>query len=746
MRFTLMFLVIFISVFALNTFSGRLMAANNEEIVIENAEMRLTLGLDGQARGLLHKASGLECLYPGTGIPAFSITQYRPYDNELQLKYPANPRVFGADSVYREGDHLMVSFELINIVATIGIKVTDSYIGFTIEKLDHRIPEFGDKLKTTVDELVLLQLPVKNRENFGEWLNVVWDKDVAVNLLATDPATRVDAVKNEGYTLLRAGAISEVKGLGVGAALITTSTNNLLNCIDQVEHDFNLPRGVESRRKEGYKFSYYETWDITPQNVDEHIAFAKKGGFRAIQIVWTAFASTIGHFPWRPEYPNGMKDLQMVIRKINDAGMIAGAHFWYNKAMKKDLYVSPVPDYRLNLSRNFTLAASLDKNAATVMVEETPEGCTMDDERRILKIGSELIEYTGYTNERPYQFTGCTRGALNSTASEYSQGYKFGLLDVDTWTIWVRFDQRTSIQDEVAKRIGELYNEAGFQFVYFDGAEDIPQPYWYNTSISQLKVYNAFQPAPAFSEGALKSHFSWHLLSRGNAFDTFSPEVIKQATREHPLDEVKFVTQDFTSINFGWINYVVPSSKTMGMQPDMYEYVYSKAAAWDCPVSLEGKLDALKAHPRTSDNLEAMRRWEVARLSNFFTEEQKAGLKKPMQEYTLLVDEKGKLELQQYSQIVDAAGAKSSVRAFVFSRSGKTWVSYWHTSGEGKLKLEMNASKVHLYKELGKEVRIQKEKGFVTVPAGNIHYLEFDLPKEVAVAIFRNARMLVSTK
>ena len=742
MRFTLKFLIVCIFSFAINTFSGRLMAANHEGIVIENSEMRLVIGHNGQALSLLHKNSGQECLCPGTGMPAFSITQYRPYDNELQLKYPANPRVFAADSVFREGDHLVVSFELINIVATIGIKVTGSYIGFTIEKLDHRIPEFGDRLKTIVDEIVLLQLPVKNRENFGEWLNVVWDKNVAVNLLATDPATRIDAVKNEGYHLLRAGAISEVKGLGVGVALIVTDKSNLLNCIDQVEQDFILPRGVESRRKEEYKYSYYETWDITPQNVDEHIAFAKKGGFRAIQIVWTAFASTIGHFPWRPEYPNGMKDLQMVIRKINEAGMIAGAHFWYNKAMKKDLYVSPIPDYRLNLSRNFTLAVPLDKISTTVMVEESPIGCTMDDERRILKIGNELIAYTGYTDERPYQFTGCTRGALNSTASEYSQGYKFGLLDVDTWPIWVRFDQRTSIQEEVAERIGKLYREAGFQFVYFDGAEDIPQPYWYNTSISQLKVYNAFQSAPAFSEGALKSHFSWHILSRGNAFDTFSPEVIKQATREHPLDEVKFVAQDFTSINFGWINYVVPSAKTMGMQPDMYEYVCSKAAAWDCPVSLEGKLEALKVHPRTNDNLEAMRRWEDARLNNFFTEEQKSELKKPMQEYTLLIDEKGKLELQRYSQIIGAAGAKSSVRAFAFSRLGKTYVMYWHTSGEGKLKLELNAARVTLYKQLGNKIRVTKAGAGVVVPLGDRHYLETDLDRDKVILAFKSAKLL----
>ena len=325
---------------------------------------------------------------------------------------------------------------------------------------------------------------------------------------------------------MRARAVTDIKTLGVGVALITTITDNLLNCISRVEKDYGLPRGAESRRKKEYNYSYYETGDITPKNVDEHISFAKKAGFRSIQIVWHAFASTIGHFPWKPEYPNGMKDLQLVVQKIKDAGMTVGAHFWFNKAMKKDSYVTPLPDYRLNLSRSFTLAAILDKTSTDVVVEENPEGSMMDNERRILKIGNELIAYTGFTTERPYRFTGCKRGELNTKASEYQPGFRFGILDVDTWPIWVRFDQRTSIQDEMADRIGKIYHEAGFQYCYYDGSEDIPQPYWFNASMAQLKVYNKLNPSPIFSEGALKSHFSWHILTRGNAFDVFAPEVI----------------------------------------------------------------------------------------------------------------------------------------------------------------------------------------------------------------------------
>ncbi len=716
-------------------------ASKEDVITIENTDMRLLIGTNGQALSLVSKPDNRECLFTDVRVPAFSLTQCRPYDNELQLKYPANPKTFPANSVRMENDRLIIGFDLINIIATVRVKITESYIAFTLEKLDYRIPEFGDKRKTPVDELVLLQLPVKDSENFGEWLNVVWDEKVAVNLLGADPYVRIDARTEPGYHLLRATAVSEVKPSGTTAALITTGKENLMNCIDQLEQDYDLPRGVQSRRSEAYKYSYYETWDATPQNIDEHIAFAKQAGFRAIQVVWTAFASSIGHFAWNDAYPNGMKDLQTVVRKIKDAGLIAGAHFWYNKAMKTDPYVTPVPDYRLNLRKIFTLASPLNDTETTVEVEENPAGCTMDDERRILKTGKELIEYSGYTTEPPYRFTGCRRGALNTSPASYEAGHIFGLLDVDTWPLWVRFDQRTSIQQEVAERIGKIYREAGFDFVYFDGAEDVPPPYWFNVGMSQYKVYRQLGSDPAFSEGALKSHFNWHILTRGNAFDVFRPEVMKEAVVKHPMDEIQFIQQDFTSIDFGWIDYVTPGDNTIGIQPDMLEFVCSRAAAWDCPVSLEGKLEALRSHPRTSDNLAVIRRWEKARINGFLTREQKKAMRSTSQEHLLLTDEKGRLEWHPCNQIVNVAGGDPHIRAFLFERAGKNWVVFWHTSGEANLELGIPKNDIHLFRMLGKERHVSRNGKGIMVPVGDRQFMETSLNRSQVIAAFKNARL-----
>jgi hypothetical protein len=589
-----------------------------------------------------------------------------------------------------------------------------------------------------------LQLPIRELDHFGDWLNVIWDKDVAINILASDPYARIDEMKYNRYHLLRAGALSEIKLLGVGAVLLTTSKDKLLDRIDRVEEDYNLPRGVQSRRSKEYKYSYLLVSDITPQNVDEYIAYAKKAGFHAIEITWTAFAKTIGHFPWRSEYPNKMADLKLVIRKIKDAGILAGANIFYSKAHKQDLYVSPVPDWRLNLRTVFTLAAGLNKSAMTISVEENPENCTMDEGRRILKIGNELIEYKGFiTDHRPYQFTGCTRGILNTSVSEYGPGYKLGLLDVDTWpTNWVRFDQRTSIQDEVAERIAKIYNEAGFQFCYFNGADDVQPPYWFNVSSAQLKVYDRLHPAPMFAEGASRSHFSWHMLTRGNAFGGFNPDVMKEATRKFPASEAEFIASDFTSINFGFIRYVLPSPSIIGTQPDMIEYICSRGAAWDSPVSLTGNLSQLRSHPRTNDNLEVMRHWEEARINNFFTDEQKADLRRLNQEHILLVNEVGSFELYPYKQIQVTKENTNDIRAFIFRRSGKTYVVYWHTSGYGRIELNIDWRKANLFKELGKEIKIHKAGRKIIIPADNRRYLEVDLPMEKIIEAFRNAKVI----
>ncbi len=713
------------------------------DIVIENAEMRLVLANDGTARSLIHKSTGQECLMEGIHLPAFSITQDMPYHNEIKLTYPAKRKTFDADSLYREGDHLVARFELTDYEAVIHLNITDQYIGFTLERLQHVATKIGDPRKTQIDEFVFLQLPVKERTHFGEWLNVMWDDQVAVNLLATDPACRIDAEKRVGYRIFQAGGDRDVKTGQVGAALITTDQSKLLDRIDRVERDYHLPLGVESRRSKEYRHSYYAARGVvSTQNIDEHIAYAKKAGFRHMIIYYSSFASSMGHFTWRPEYPNGIEDLKEVTRRISEAGILPGFHIHYNKASLNDPYVIPVPDTRLNLRRYFTLREPLDKGSTTITVEENPAGCTLEMGRRKLKIGMEIISYETYTTTPPYQFLNCVRGDLQTMPGEQDRGAILGLLDIDTWPIFARFNQNTDIQQEVAERIANIVEECGFRFIYYDGAEDVNPPYWYNVTRAQLVVYNALKTKSIFAEGAQKSHFGWHILTRGNAFDVFPPETVKAATRKFPLTEIKLIANDFSSIDFGWTSYNVPGKETIGMQPDMFEYITSRAAAWNSIISVEGKIENFRRHPRTDDNLEVIRRWEEVRATDWLTEDQKLSLRNEEQEHILLLDEEGELELQPCEQILTIPGEHAVIRAFVFNRHNKVWVVYWHTCGDGEMELPVTSSKVQLFEEPGLEIPLQAGAESITVPVGKRRYIQFDLSKEEVIDLFSRVRLV----
>jgi len=714
------------------------------DIVLENPEMRLVISSKGTARSLIHKASGQECLERGVDVPMFSVTQYRPYDNELQLAYPAEVTHFPVTQLARQGDDLLVEFALVGYTASIGIRITDAYIAFRLEKLTYRgYTSLRTKQKTPLDETLFVQLPIRNRKNLGEWLNVMWDDELAVNLLATDPCAHIQAKPRQGYHLFQAGTVGAVQLEEVGAALIVTTTPHLLDRVARVEEDYKLPLGVKSRRSREYSYSYYETLNITPDNAHRHIQYAKLCGFRALDIYYLAFCSSAGHFPWRQEYPRGMEDLKKVVGQVSEAGITPGVHIHYNKAHKEDGYVTPKPDPRLNLSESFTLSENVDATTAVIPIEENPRLCTLDDARRILRIQNELVTYERYTTTPPYRFENCQRGALGTQAAAHEASSRVGLLDVDTWPIFVRFTQDTSIQAEVADRLKDIYEQAGFKFVYYDGAEDVPPPYWYTVSRAQWIVSQRLQPPPLFAEGACKSHFSWHILTRGNAFDVFKPEVIKAATRAYPAAEIMRAEKDFTCINFGWIGYWAPGKETIGTQPDMLEYVTSRAAAWDCPIALVGNLEAMDAHPRTPDNLEVIRRWEDVRARRWLTPEQKESLRNLEQEHTLLVDERGALVLVPCAQIERVAGSTGPGRAFLFDHGGSLWASYWHTSGEAVLQLSLPATQLTLMKELGKPLTVEVSGKRVRLPLGDRRYLKcHNLTRSQVIAAFEGATIL----
>jgi hypothetical protein len=297
----------------------------------------------------------------------------------------------------------------------------------------------------------------------------------------------------------------------------------------------------------------------------------------------------------------------------------------------------------------------------------------------------------------------------------------------------VYLDQHSDLQDEIAAKIGEAYN-CGFEFVYFDGSEGTNPPFEFHVPNAQHRIYKSFNKAPLFCEGAAKSHFGWHMLSGANAFDVFPTNVFKEKIVEFPVHAAQHMRGSFTRVNFGWWSF------RKDTQPDIFEFGTSRAAAWDCPATMQAKGNHLQTNPRTDDILEVMRRWEDVRAKNWLTDAQKEMLKDKVQEHTLLINEDGEYELVPYTQIKSCS---EDIRAFFFERKSKNYIVCWHATGCGKLKLALPAEQVCYEKEPGGEaVSFECGMNEITIPVAGKSYLSTVLPKEVFLEIFQNAQLI----
>ena len=724
---------------------------DTQDVTIENRQVRLVITGDGIAKSLVYKPTNTECLAQGKRVPVSTITEPRPYQNEVKLAYPNKKTTFKSNAVRKEGDRLVIGYELIPWEATVSVKIAEDYLAFTLEAFD-LTEEYGINMtEPPISEMWFLRLPVRELGHWGDWLNVVWDDEVAVNVLAAGPCANADSEEGEGCRILQAGSDVEVQLTGVTAALITCARDELLDKIATVEGDYGLPHGVASRRHDLYTASYYWTSTVTPTNVDEQIEYARMGGFRLMNIYYPAFLESrgyrlIGNYDvYRQEYPNGKADLAAMLAKIKKAGITPGCHFLHSHIGRDSKYVTPIPDHRLNLLRIFTLAEPLGETDTTVHVEQNPIHSTMATNRKVLKIGTELVSYEGFTTAPPYTFFGCVRGIDGTTVNAQPEGCMFGLLDVSEFgATSVYLDQYSGLQDEVADGIADLW-DAGFEFIYFDGSEGVNPPFWYHVAGAQHRVFSKLKPEPILAEGAAKTHFSWHMLTGGNAFDVFRPEKLKEETLRHPFREAPRMQDNLTRLNFGWLGYWLPGEETIGTQPDQLEFVTSKAAAWDCPVSIQADPAKLAQHPRTADNFEVFRRWEEVRAGNWLTDEQKRMLRDAEQEFILLLDESDELELVPYDRVMDVAGGSRDVVAFTFERKKALHAVYWHISADKRLELPLKPEDLVVLESMGEEIEASAgERGDTTlVPVGKRRYLRASRSsRDELLAAFGNARIL----
>lgn len=750
-------------------------------VILETSEFRLEIGDDACVRSLRSKPEGAEYLANGSRSPLAMV--YRGGRAVPLAKgtyaavtgrwaYHGGSR-HGATSVARDNDKLLIDFGTANVRAVYRVRENREYLGFQLVDME------GEE----IDRIDLLRLNVRRLPSVGEWVNAVYDDQFGICLWAGNLETNAELWPKQDAVLMTSTAEAEVGLIGATAVLFACRTpeERFLERMAAVENDFHLPTGAANRRSRSQKLSYLWAARPTLENIDEYIRWAQEGGFRALLLSYASFSKGAGHFEWNDSYPNGMADLKQVTDRVREAGLKLGLHIHYSKARKNDRYVTPIPDDRLHESRVFTLAAGVAADAKTLPVRENPSGCTLDEGRRLIRLGQELVEYETYPTQPPFQFTGCRRGHLGTEASAHAEGDSAGLLDVDTWPIFIRFDQTTDIQDEVARRIAEIYSQTGpYEMVYFDGAEDVHEPFWYNVASAQYRVYRLLEPRPPVCEAAHYTHFSWHMITRGNAYDIVAPpDGMKDFCRLMPCPTAAMRAKDFSRIQFGWLGHL--GRTRLGYAgPDVFEYVASRAAAWDCPISLKAGLDDFRSNPRAADCLAAMKIWEDARIGTQLSEADRDLLKNvtpedaryvpcylqrstferlgskgnltPSQrriladrrEHHLFLNERGRHEIVEAEEVTGVAGG--AVKGFLFRRESEpndVYALAWAVDAPVRLRLRTAADQLQMMRPFGRQQAFESEGGLSrTLIDGRTYLVLKGMNKEEAVRVLRDAEVV----
>lgn len=707
---------------------------NETSIILQCDSFIFVIGKDGKAKSL--KLNHGSELLADCDTALFTLTQERFFNNELKLMHPSKEMTVQSSGVRLKNDCLIASFHPIPYETVIKVEDKKSYLLFTLA--DFIVPETAytglSIAKPPAVKLRFLQLKMREMKYFGEWLNVCHDNDTAVAVTGTKPHIFIGNEKEKNGRVLYAEAVKGISFCGSSAALFVSDKHGFSDKMKDFEADFNLPNGVASRQNEKINSSVYWVCDATPENINEHIEYAVQGGFSMMLMYYTCFFkeedgySLCGNYELRDEYKNGFEDIRKMLERLNLHGITAGLHFLHSHIGLRSKYFTPEADYRVMHRQMLSLCRDIDENATELYVDNYPFETDLPGNCRILRFGTELMHYESCTDTPPYCYKGLVRGYNGTKAQKHMRGTYSGVVFVSEFGGTSGYcDQNSSLQDELAEKIAEVYN-LGFRFAYFDGSEGVNAPYEYQIPLAQYRVYGKFKEEPLFCEAAAKAHFSWHMLSGGNAFDIFPTDIFKSMIDKYPLREAPQMLMDFTRLNFGWWAFFTDS------RPDVFEYGTSHAAGFDCPVTIQSNFDNMRINARISDNLEVFRRWEYVRKHKLLTDEQKKMIREAGREFILLKN----YELQEYFCVETSV---KDITVYRFKRNGRNYAVLCHDRGEADVFIPIG--KCILRDEIdGNILKTVKADNGTVITVGDRCYLESELSETELINVLENIRLI----
>jgi len=534
----------------------------------------------------------------------------------------------------REDGKLVFRFAKAETTVVVGVDAKPHYFVFRVESV----------AGADIDEVTFVRLNLKSCEHVSPMSGLAADDRFAVCMRTLSLETRVSVGRNP--PLLTATAFAE-HGLERGrAALVACPTPQVRPALQEVVRSEGLPYsplgGPFSLDAEENRGSYVFA-RVSEKDVDAWIDLARRGGIRTIHL--SGWNQSLGHYEPREElYSGGLAGLKAVVDKLHAAGLRVGIHTLTGCISPHDAWVRPVPDPRLATDATYTLSADLGEEDADVPTVEPPGDhptvWAYGSRGNCIRIDDELIQYSVLSKDSPCGFFKCRRGAFGTKVAPHKKG-------TPVYHMFVRYgcfvpDEKSTLVDEVAERIANVYNTCGMDQIYMDGAEAMRG--WYGVARMRHAIFTRLK-RPALVEASAWGHHSWPFHSRVGAWD--HPKWgLKRFADDHLRAVEQYRRAFFLEAQLGWWVILGPSRDWDMEMPDEIEYLSSKALGHDVPLSFQSVSATGKpANARQDEMLTTIGRYEGLRLANYFPETIKERLREERQEFRLAQADDGAWQL-----------------------------------------------------------------------------------------------------
>ncbi len=578
------------------------------EAVFENDFAKLAISSRGRCAALIDRRTGKDHLLHTTplvtirrGDVTYQRAKCKLVDNQLILQFPKA-----------------------ETTVTVRVEAKGKYFTFHVESVS----------KPNIDELTFVNLDLQPCQRVNSMSGLASDEQFAVCLRALNLETNV---KVSGESPKLTAASFATYGLEQGsAALVACPTPQLIGILREVVRNERLPYSalggpfslVAEENRGSYVFAR-----VSEDDVDAWIELALRGGIQTVHL--SGWQQSLGHYaPRKDLYPRGLAGLKAVTDRLHAAGLRVGIHTLTGCISTNDPWVCPVPDPRLATDGAYTLATNIGVEASDVLTAEPPGDhptiWAYSSRGNCIRIDDELIQYSGLSTKPSFGFLHCRRGAFGTRVASHTKGTAVQHM----YTRYGGFvaDEHTSLVDDVADRIAEVYNTCELDQIYMDGAE--AERGWYGVARMRHAIYTRLE-RPALVEASCWDHHSWPFHSRVGAWD--HPRWgLKRFADDHLRAIENYRRQYLLEGQLGWWVILGPSRDWNMEMPDEIEYLSVKALAHDVPLSFQTVVAAgTPPNARQDEYLTMVGQCERLRLADYFSETVKRTLREERKEFSL---------------------------------------------------------------------------------------------------------------